>query len=458
MNTSCLDIVKFDTPIWLNLLPAGLRGKILCRPRLIGILSNTVWLFSDRVLRMGVGLIVGVWMARYLGPEQFGLLSFAMAFVALFGAVASLGLQGIVVRDIVRDPALAPEILGTGFVLQLLGGLAAFVLVTVAIAYLRPDDATARLMVAILGAALVFRALDGVRYWFESQVQSKYVVWAENAVFLGIAAVKVGMILAGAPLVAFAWAAFAEVVVVALALAGVYLKKGGRFADWRVKLARAVRLLKDSWPLVLSGLAIMVYMRIDQIMLGQMLDDGAVGIYTAAVRISEVWYFIPTVIVASVFPAIIESKKLGEAIYLARLQKLYSLMVVIALVVAVPLTFLSDWLVVLLFGDGFASAGLILAVHIWAGIFVFLGVASGQWFLVENLQKYVFYRTVMGAVANVALNAVLIPAYGVVGAALATVISQAAASVLFNALNGETRAVFVMQCRSFFGAGLLPVR
>jgi O-antigen/teichoic acid export membrane protein len=96
-------------------------------------------------------------------------------------------------------------------------------------------------MVAILGAALVFRALDGVRYWFEAQVKSKYVVWAENAVFLGIAAVKVGMILAGAPLVAFAWAAFAEVVVVALALAGVYLKKGGRFADWRVKLARAVR-------------------------------------------------------------------------------------------------------------------------------------------------------------------------------------------------------------------------
>lgn len=450
--------MKPAAPFWLALLPEFLRVRIAHRAGVVKALSNTGWLFSDRVLRMGVGLIVGVWLARYLGPEQFGLLSFAMAFVALFGAVASLGLQGIVVRDIVRDPTQAPEILGTGFVLQLLGGLAAFVLATVAIAYLRPDDAMARLMVAILGGALVFRALDGVRYWFESQVQSKYVVWAENAVFLGIAAVKVGMILAGAPLVAFAWAAFAEVVVVALALAGVYRKKGGRFADWRVKLARAVRLLKDSWPLVLSGLAIMVYMRIDQIMLGQMLDDGAVGIYTAAVRISEVWYFIPTVIVASVFPAIIESKKLGEAIYLARLQKLYSLMVVIALVVAVPLTFLSDWLVVLLFGEGYAEAGKVLAVHIWAGIFVFLGVASGQWFLVENLQKYVFYRTVMGAVANVALNAVLIPAYGVVGAALATVISQAAASVLFNALSGKTRAVFVMQCRSFFGAGLLPVR
>lgn len=450
--------MKPAAPFWLALLPSFLQARIVHRAGLVNALSNTAWLFSDRVLRMGVGLIVGVWLARYLGPEQFGLLSFAMALVALFGAVASLGLQGIVVRDIVRDPPQAPDILGTGFVLQLLGGLTAFVLATVTIAYLRPDDAMARLLVAILGSSLVFRSLDGVRYWFESQLQSKYVVWAENAVFLGIAIAKISMILAEAPLVAFAWAAFAEVVVVALALAGVYQKTGGNFAVWRVKLARAARLLKDSWPLVLSGVAVMVYMRIDQIMLGQMLDDGAVGIYTAAVRISEVWYFIPTVIVASVFPAIIESKKLGESIYLARLQKLYSLMVVIALVVAVPLTFLSDWLVLLLFGEGYAEAGMILAMHIWAGIFVFLGVVSVRWFLVEGLSMYIFYRAIMGAVANVTLNAVMIPAYGVVGAAVATVISQAVASVLLNALSGRTRVVFVMQCRSFIGAGLFPMR
>jgi O-antigen/teichoic acid export membrane protein len=163
-------------------------------------------------------------------------------------------------------------------------------------------------------------------------------------------------------------------------------------------------------------------------------------------------------IVASVFPAIIEAKKANESLYLGRLRNLYELMVVLALSLAIPMTFMAEWLVIFLFGEAYAPAGLILAVHIWAGVFVFLGVASGKWFLVENLQKFVFYRTVAGAIVNVGLNYFMIPTYGAVGAAIATVISQATASVLFNVVNERTRPVFYMLCKSFLLRGLLKYR
>lgn len=394
---------------------------------------------------MGVGLFVGVWIARYLGPEQFGLLSFAMAFVGLFSAIAALGLQGIVVRDIVRNPDCARETLGTAALMQLIGGLIAYVLILFLIEYLRPDDALARSLVAILGSMVLLRAGQIAVFWFESQVQSKYTVWVQNGVFLVFAAVKVVLILQEASLTTFAWATLAEALVVAIVLLGVMSLRGPSLAKLRVSTERAKSLLRDSWPLILSAIAIMIYMKIDQIMLGQMIGDGAVGIYSAAVRISEVWYFIPMAIVASVFPAILEAKKRSEKQYYARLQRLYDLMVVMSVAVALPMTFLSTSIVTILFGEAYRAAGAVLAIHIWASVFVFLGVASGKWFLAENRQVLSFQRTVLGAVANVALNLWLIPLYGAIGAALATVISYAIAAFISDITQKATHKMFIMK-------------
>jgi PST family polysaccharide transporter len=277
----------------------------------------------------------------------------------------------------------------------------------------------------------------------------------ENSVFLIMALARIIMIQLKVPLITFAWAVFIEVFLVAVGFMLIYTWRGGRLAAWQVRLSRAKNLLKDSWPLALSGFAISVYMRIDQIMLGQILDDRAVGIYSAAVRISEVWYFIPMAIAASVFPAIIEAKKKSEEFYCQRLQKLYDLMVLVAVSIALPMTFLSGWIVTLLFGQAYAASGIVLAIHIWAGVFVFLGVASGKWFLVENLQKLAFYRTFWGMVINILLNVLLIPKYGVVGAAIATVISYSIAALWFDAFNKDTRAMFIMKIRSLTFKGII---
>lgn len=433
----------------LRFLPTALRNKIEHRQDLLLILNNITWLFFDKFIRLGVGLLVGVWIARYLGPEQFGLMNYAIAFVALFASIANLGLNSIVVRDLVQDPASANTTMGTSFVLSVLGGFSAFCLSLLAISHARPEDELVKFIVVLLSLLMVFKATDVVRYWFESQVQTKYVVWMENGIFLIFAAIKIGLIVAEAPLLAFIWALFAEGLLVATGLMIVYALQGGQVNAWKTQISRAKNLIKDSWPLILSGLAIMIYMRIDQIMLGQMLDDESVGIYSAAVKISEVWYFIPMTIVASVFPSIIEAKKQNETLYYDRLQKLYDIMVLLALTVAILMTFLSDWVVTLLFGKAYLEAGTVLSVHIWAGIFVFLGVASGKWFLIEGLQRFTFYRTLFGAVVNVGLNMLMIPKFGVIGAAYATVISYAVAAMFSDLLQKETRPMFRMKLRAF---------
>ncbi len=397
---------------------------------------------------MGLGLLIMVWVARFLGPQQYGLLNFATAFVGLFGAVAALGLQTIVVRDIVRDATCKEETLGTAAVLQLGGGVLAYGLILATIFWLRPDDAVAKWLVAILGGMMLFKSSEVVMYWFESQVLSKYTVWVQNGSFLVFAAVKLALIFGNAPLVAFAWATFAEAALFAILLLVMLGLHGPGLRKLKASLARAKVLLADSWPLLLSGLAIATYMKIDQIMLGQMLGDDAVGIYSAATRISEVWYFIPMMIVSSVFPAILEAKKQSEDLYKMRLQRLYDLMVWLSLSVALPMTFLAGPIVVLLYGPSYAEAGTVLAIHVWASVFVFLGVASSQWFIAENRQILSFQRTLFGAVINVVLNYRFIPQFGVVGAAYATVLAQASVSLLYDFFQKETRPMFSMKIKS----------
>lgn len=442
------------SPRWLGWIPACLRRKISHRPNLLMSLDNLGWLIADKVLRLGVGLVVGVWLARYLGPEQFGLFNYALALVALFGAIASVGLNGIVVRDLVRQPEFTVATLGSGFVLQLFGGLVAFVSAVLVVLLLRPDDPLSGYLVAVLGAALVFKASDVVRYAFEAQVASRHVVRVDAAAFLLLATVKIGLILAEAPLVAFAWAAFAEAGLVATGLFLLAVRRGPSPGQWRASVQRMKTLLADSWPLVLSGLAVMVYMRIDQIMLGQMLGDEAVGMYSAAIRISEVWYFVPMAIISSVMPTIIAARKDNPEKYLAQFQKLYESLAMLALIVALTMSLLSGWVIVLLYGSGYAEAGPVLALHTWAGVFVFLGLASSQWLIQEGRQSIILQRTVLGAVLNIIANLYFIPAYGAVGAAWATLISYAIA-VFSVGIRAETRLSFIMMSRAFLFKNLI---
>jgi PST family polysaccharide transporter len=261
--------------------------------------------------------------------------------------------------------------------------------------------------------------------------------------------VKVVLILDNAPLIAFAWTYLAEI---ALGAAGLILFYGLKqsFKSWRPNINIARNLLTDCWPLILSGTAVLIYMKIDMVMLGGMVGDKAVGIYAAATRISEVWYFIPVIIYSSLYPSILKTKKISEELYYSRLQKLFDLMSGLSFVIAIPITFLSNVIINAFYKTSYAGAGTILAIHIWAVPFVFLGVAQTSWDLAENLTGLALKRALIGALTNILLNFVLIPRYSGVGAAVSTVVAYAVSGCLANVISKRTMPIFVCQLKSLF--------
>lgn len=410
---------------------------------------NTSWLMLEKVLKLFVGLFIGVWVARYLGPEQFGLFSYAQSYVGIFIVISTLGLDEIVIRELVKNDEKRDKFLGTAFTLKLIGSVILFFILFVSF-LLTPVESKAIFLIYILAFSAFFHSLFVIDFFFQSKVLSKYVVYANIFTLLLSAIIKVLLITHQFPIEYFALSLTFDTAIISIGFLYYYQKCKLSVFNWKFDLSIAQMLLKESWPLILSGIVVSIYMKIDQIMIKEMLDNESVGKYAVAVRLSEAWYFIPMVISASLFPSIINSKKYNPEQYESRLQNLYNLMVWIAYAIAIPMTFLSSFIINILYGKAFEGAGSILMIYIWASVFVFLGVSSGKWYLNENLQKMAFYRTLLGLVLNIILNYFLIVKIGVIGAAISTLVSQMGAGYLFDLFNKKTIGQFIMKTKSLF--------
>ncbi len=429
-------------------LPSLLKARLQNSGNLRKIAANTSWLFLDRILRMGVGLLVTVWVARYLGPGQFGSLSYAFAFVALFSALANLGLDGIVVREIVRDPSSESEVLGTAFFLKFAGGVLALLICSYSAIMVRSTDTTTQWLVFITAAGLVFQSFDTIDFYFQSQVKSKYTVYSKNIAFLIVSAIKVILIVKGASIVAFAWAGLAEIILGSVGLVISFKANHKQLFNWQINIARGKRLLADSWPYILSGVSVTISLKINQLLLGQMLDAKSVGIYSAAARISEVWYFIPIAIVISTQPALIQMRERDEKRFQRNIERLLSIQTTLAYLIAIVMTFMSNWIVKTLFGSSFVASGPVLAIHIWAAVFVFVGCTQNIYWLAENLQQYALFFTIISAGVSIIASIVLIPLYRENGAAFGTLMAYAIPNTVVLALFKRTRPLFFVTMRS----------
>lgn len=408
---------------WLRYLPRTIKKRLENRHVFQEALENSGWLVADKLLRMGIGLLVGVWVARYLGPAQYGLMSYAASLVGLAGAVAGLGIDSIVIRDLVRQPERSNEYLGTTFVLRFISGTLCYLGVLVAVALIRPEDLLTQLLVAIVGWSLTVSAFDTADLWFQSKVMSKYVVYARSIGFLVSALIRVVLILSNASLLAFAATNLVELAIGAVGLLYVYSVKGGAIRDWQVRLSVAKELLRKGWPVLLGGIVSVISLRIDQVMLGQIWDSKEVGFYAAAVRVAELWFFIPCAIIASVFPNIIRAREVDEAEFYKRLQKLFNFLAFAGYAVAIPATFLAPLVIGLLYGEAYAAAAPMLVLLIWSDLFINLSMARGAYLFAMNWTWILFWVNVLAAVVNIALNLFLIPRYGGIGAAIASCLS-----------------------------------
>lgn len=405
----------------------SLRSFLARRPALAKIISNAGWQVLDRLLRMGVGVVISVWIARALGPDDFGALNWMLALVGLFFATTTMGLNEILVRELVQRPDKAPALIGTALALQFGGALVGMAMTLGLVAVLRPGDTEAWMLALVVLPTLLMQVSDVLRYHYQALQETRFVVLVSGAAFVVVTVVRVVLLLSGAPMIAFALVTTLEMGLAGLGMvmvfAGQSKARGWGLGRLRVEWGRALALLAASWPLVLTGLATLVNMKIDQVMLGQMSDDATVGIYSAAVRLSELWYFLPLVISGAAFPAIVGVYGKDEAAAGWAWRRLYASMLWLGIAAGVMASLLSGWFVPFLFGAAYAGAAPVLAVHIWAGVAVCVGLVWSKWMLLEGRQQILLVVQFGAAILNVGLNLWLIPLMGAMGAAVATLAS-----------------------------------
>lgn len=387
------------------------------------LLANATWLFGDKIIRMILGLSVSVIMARILGPEELGKWNYAESFFGMFLVLTTLGFDAIVVRELVKDNSKSGELLGTAIGLKFVGTLLAITASYIGISVLRPDDSTIRSINLILATASIFQLFDVIDYWFRSQMQSKYTVIAKNIAFIISCLIKIILLLNNVSIVFVAICAHIEFIVGSLLLLYFYKRNKQNPFGWRVNIRKAKFLLANSWPLVLSSSAIFVQARIDQIMIGEMLGDAAVGQYSVALRLIEVLGFIPVVISTACAPIVTKSKLANEAEYKRTLSSVYRIMFILFLVTALPIYFLSNHIVILLYGNDYSQAGSLLSLFAIRLFFTNFGVAKSLFITNESLFKYTLITSLVGAGSNIILNYLLIPIMGVTGSLVATILS-----------------------------------
>lgn len=406
--------------------------------------KNTSWLFAEKLLRMGIGLFVGVWVARYLGPEQYGLFSYAVSFVGLFTAFSTLGLDAIVVKKLVDNDAARDRLLGTAFVLKLAGAFFVFAALSVAVGFTSNDDVTNRLIFVTAGI-IVFQSFNVIDFYFQSRVLSKYVVYANLSSLFLSSCLKIVLILIHAELVAFALAGLFDSAVVAAGLFYFYSRNRRSARAWKFDGAVAGALLRESWPLMFSGMVLMIQARIDQVMLKEMTNSAEVGYYSVALRLIEAIGFIPMILKNSLFPSIVKAKRESEQTYRARLLNFYRLNFLIFLLTATPIFFLSEQIVLTLFGTAYHVAGALLSLMAVRLFFTNMGVARSAFLLMENLQKFSLITMVSGTIVNVTLNYFWIPQYGSQGAIIATIASFTVTTFVIDSFYGRTRQNVMLQ-------------
>jgi len=390
--------------------------------------KNTSWLFAEKILRILISFLVTVLVIRYLGPEQFGLLSYAISFYGLFAAISVLGLENISIRELVKYPEKRDSILGSVFLLRLVGGIVTIILIALTL-FISGERTDISILILIISTSAIFQSFSVIDYYFRSEVRAKYSVYAMTASVLFTSSLKILLIILEAPLIYFAIVFSAEFFIAAAGFLLVYKHNKLKIINWKFQKELALSLLKDSWPLILTGLVVSVYMKIDQVMIKNMLNNVAIALTN------------------SLFPAIVNAKKVSNKFYFNRMQKLYDILAWMAISIAVPVSIFSKDIIIIIFGNEFQSAAPVLTIYIWAGVAVFLGVASSQYLVTENFTKLSFSRSLIGMVINVILNLVLIPKYGIVGAAYATLISYSLA-VFSIILFPKTRKQFFMMMKS----------
>lgn len=400
------------------------------------VFTNVSWLLAEKILLTGSGLLFLVLLTRHWSVEQVGDYQFVLALLALLAPFSSMGLNSIVSRELVLTPHQTPSILGTALVIRCCGAAVAMFCSALLAFWLVPN--TLFYIFLLLLLAQLSHSFSVIDYYFEAHVKSKVSALLRTSIGLVMLLIKLIWVINGLGVVGVLVITAIEWCLFAVAWISVYCYFYQSKPAFAWSTVQAKLFLSRGWWLILSGVASIIYLKIDQVMLGWMQGSEAVAYYSLASRLSEVWYLLPGIIVASLYPNLIKAKRVAD-VYRVKLQRLCTLLCWMAVSIAVVMTFIAPMLVEQLFGVKYGPTVLILQIHVWAGVFIFMRALFSKWILIEDIPKYSLLTHGGGAIVNVILNFWLIPIMGGEGAAWATLISYTAASYLVLFLCKPTR-------------------
>lgn len=400
-------------------------------------LKNAAWIIGCKIVQALLGLVVTMLSARYLGPSGYGLISYAASIVAFFVPIMQLGLNSTLVQEIVNRPDDEGETLGTALTMCLVSGLACIVGIASFTALANRGEPETIAVCVLYSILLIFQSMEMIQYWFQAKLLSKYTSIAMLVSYAVVSAYKIVLLITGSSIYWFAIAQALDFGIIAVALLIIYKRIGTQ--KLRFSYNRAKELFSKSKHYILSGLMVTVFAQTDRIMLKMMMDEEAVGYYSAAVTCASMTAFVFVAIIDSARPSILEGKKETQAVFEYRMKALYAIIIMLALLQSAGITLLSDFVVWVLYGAEYGLTVNALRIIVWYTTFSYLGAVRDIWILAEGKQRYLWMINLSGAGANVILNFVLIPIWGINGAAVASLVTQIFTNVIVGCFMKEIR-------------------
>ena len=411
------------------------------------VMQNLFWAVTGKIVNLLSGLFVGIIVARYLGPEQYGLMNYVISYVFLFQTFAVFGLDSIEIREEARQQRPFEVIIGTAFGLKVMFAVG-FMLLVVATSWKMDADSYTTLLVAIYSLTIILNTFAVSRNYFTAIVQNQYVVKAEIASTLAGIAIKVALLFLHASLTCFLAAYMFDFVLLAGGYVIAYRRKIGSMADWRFDGQYAKYLLKESFPLMLTNAAVIVYQRIDQVMIGQMIDKTSVGYFSVASRFVEVLIYIPMILAQTITPVLVSIRERSQQSYVEKAQQFMNISLWLSICAAALTSALAYWVVSLTFGAAYLPAVAVLQVMSFKAASVALSNTAGAMLITEGLQRYAIFRDALGCLVCIVLNYMLLPRYGIIAAAFVAIASNVAAGYLADAIIPAYRHLFVRQSKA----------
>ncbi|MFZ2038545.1 MAG: flippase [Minisyncoccia bacterium] len=419
--------------------------------------KNMGWAFASRVFSLIISFFIGALIARYLGPERYGSLNYVLSFVTIFAFLSSFGIDNILARDIIKEKEKTEEILNTAFTIKLFGSLLVFIIIIFfSFFVINRNDNYINILIFIYSLQFLTYPINVIDTYFQAIAKNKYLFISQFFATVVVSGLKLFLIFQGFGVGWFIIALVVEALVYSLIILYIFQKNGHRL-KFKINLSLTKKMLSDSWPFILNSAFFLIYSRIDQIIIKKMMNNEALGLYSAGVKPAEIWYFIPLLICSSFFPALVNAKISDEKVYENRVKKIFFLIVGISVFIALFEFIFAEYIILLLFGSNYSGAVEVLKIYTWAGVAISIVTVLSQYLVIENKAKTIMISSSAGAIVNIFLNLWFIPIWGIIGSAYATLLSYSIIPLFIwlfsNSGRKNIRKIFLKLAWPFFKLG-----